>query len=259
MLANRVALISGAAQGIGKATALTLAKEGAHVVAADIRTDGLFQTVNEVKALGRRGLAIPMDVSNRAQVEQCVQRAIREFKRIDILVNCAGISTSNLIIDIPEDEWDRVMDINAKGVFLLCQAVAREMITQDGPGGKIINISSQASKVGETGNGGYCASKAAVNMITQVLALELAPHRINVNAICPGYVDTDLMQEVFQKRGPIEGMTPKQYQEKLVAHVPLTRMARPEEVADLIAFLSSDKADYITGVAITIAGGKTLI
>lgn len=124
--------------------------------------------------------------------------------------------------------------------------------------GKIVNISSQASKVGEAGNDPYCASKAAVNVLTQVLALELAPYNINVNAVCPGYTDTVIMQQVFEKRGPIEGMSPKEYEENLLSNVPLKRMAKPEEIGELIAFLASDRSNYITGVAITIAGGKVL-
>jgi len=256
-LKNKVALVTGAAQGIGKAVALVLAKYGANIVAADINTDGIAQVVEKAKLLGRRGLAVRMDVSNKEQVNLAVRKATEEFGQIDILVNCAGMIGSALIVDLKEDIWDKIMDVNAKGVFLVSQAVAKEMI-KNSTKGKIVNISSQAAKVGEAGNGPYCVSKAAVSMLTQVLGLELAPYGINVNAICPGYTDTEMMQDVFQKRGPIEGFTPEQYKEKLILDVPLKRMAKPEEIGELVAFLVSDKSEYVTGVAITIAGGKLL-
>lgn len=256
-LKNKVVIVTGAAQGIGKATALILAKYGANIVTADIKTGNIIKVVEKIEALGRRGLVVTMDVSNKEQVNNAVTKVIEKFGKIDILVNCAGIVNSSLIVDLSEDIWDKVMDVNAKGAFLVSQAVAKEMI-KNSIKGKIVNISSQAAKVGEAGNGVYCASKAAVSMLTQVLALELASYGINVNAICPGYTDTEIMQQIFQKRGPIEEMTPEQYKEKLLLNVPLNRMAKPEEIAELVAFLVSDKSKYITGVAITIAGGKIL-
>jgi len=256
-LKNKVAIVTGASQGIGKAVALVLAKYGANIVAADIKTDGITQVVEKTKLLGRRGLAVTMDVSNKEQVNTAVRKATEEFGEIDILVNCAGIIASSLVVDLKEDIWDKIMDVNAKGVFLVSQAVAKEMI-KNSIKGKIVNISSIAAKVGEAGNGPYCASKAAVSMLTQVLALELAPYGINVNAICPGHTDTEMMQQVFQKRGPIEGFTPEQYKGKLILDIPLKRMAKPEEIGELVAFLVSDKSEYVTGVAITIAGGKLL-
>jgi len=256
-LKNKVAIVTGAAQGIGKAVAVILAKYGANIVAADIKTDNIIQVVEKIEALGRRSLAVTMDVSNKEQVNKSICKVTEKFGKIDILVNCAGIVTSSLMVDLKEDIWDKVMDVNTKGVFLVSQAVAKEMI-KNSIKGKIVNISSQAAKVGEIGNGPYCASKAAVNMLTQVLALELASYEINVNAICPGYTDTEIMQQVFQKRGPIEGMTSEQYKKKLLLNVPLNRMAKPEEIGELVAFLVSDKSKYITGVAITIAGGKVL-
>jgi NAD(P)-dependent dehydrogenase (short-subunit alcohol dehydrogenase family) len=164
-----------------------------------------------------------------------------------------------LFIDVEEDEWDRVMNINLKSIFLLSREVAKMMIRDKVKTGKIVSISSQASKIGELGNGVYCISKAGVNMLTQVLALELAEHGISVNAVCPGYVNTEMMQLVFQKRGPLEGMTPEEYEESLVSKVPMGRMASPEEIASLMIYLSSEESSYITGSSITIAGGKTLI
>lgn len=133
------------------------------------------------------------------------------------------------------------------------------MIKNNVNNGKIVSVSSQASKIGEVGNGAYCASKTALNSLTEVLGLELAEFGISVNAICPGYVNTEMMQQVFQKRGPIEKMTPKEYEEILTSSIPMKRLANPKEIAELMLFLSSEKANYITAVTVTIAGGKTII
>jgi NAD(P)-dependent dehydrogenase (short-subunit alcohol dehydrogenase family) len=255
MLTNRVAFVTGAAKGIGKATALTLAGYGADVAVVDVLKD-VERTADEIRALGRKSAGILMDVTRKEQVDSAVKVAVQQFKKIDILVNCAGIVTSSLLVDLDEETWDRIMNVNLKGVFLVTQAVTKEMIKAGY--GKIVNFSSQASKIGEAGNGPYCASKAAINVLTQVLALELAAYNINVNAVCPGYTDTEIMQQVFQKRGPLEGMSPEEYEAKLLAGVPLKRMARPEEIGELVAFLSSDRAGYITGITVTIAGGKVL-
>lgn len=250
--------VTGAAQGIGKATALTFAAYGCNVAIADIKKEGLLKTAEEIKAMGRDALVLEMDVSRSEQVDGCVAAAAAHFGNIHILANCAGITHSCLLKDLPESEWERVININAKSVFLLTKAIANHMIG-NGVKGKIISISSQASKLGELGNGVYCCSKTVVNMLTQVFALELAQYGINVNAVCPGYIDTEIMQRVFRERGPIEGMTPKQYEEKLLERVPLRRMAEPEEIGEFIAFLASEKSSYITGVSLTIAGGSTLI
>jgi NAD(P)-dependent dehydrogenase (short-subunit alcohol dehydrogenase family) len=256
-LNNKNAFITGSAQGIGRGIALKLAKYGANIIAADINEDGLQKTINKIKEMERKTIPLKMDVSDKKQVNEGVKKALDEFKTIDILVNCAGITNSSLLVDLKEEIWERVMDVNAKSVFLVSQAVAKNMIKEKR--GKIINISSQAAKVGEAGNGVYCASKAAVSMLTQVFALELAQYNINVNAVCPGYVDTDIMQEVFEKRGPLEGMTHEQYKRHLLSNVPLKRMAQTGEIGELVAFLASDLSSYITGVSIIIAGGKTLI
>jgi NAD(P)-dependent dehydrogenase (short-subunit alcohol dehydrogenase family) len=256
MLEGKVALVTGAAQGIGQAVAYCLAQNGADIAALDINLDGVTSNLPAITALGRQALALQADVTSKSQIHAAVDQTMARFGRIDILVNCAGIVVSSLIENLPEEVWDKVMAINTKSVFLITQAVIPIMKNQQS--GKIVNISSQAAKVGEAGNGVYCASKAAVSMLTQVLALELAPYQVNVNAICPGYTDTVIMRQVFEKRGPIENMTPAEYETRLLTDVPLKRMARPEEIGELAAFLASDKASYITGIAITIAGGKVL-
>ncbi|WP_170871462.1 SDR family NAD(P)-dependent oxidoreductase [Desulfosporosinus metallidurans] len=214
MFANKVAFVTGASQGIGKATALILAKYGAYIVAVDISKE-VERTAEEIKQLGRECISVITDVTNRERVESAVKTAIKQFDKLDILVNCAGIVSSSLLLDLPEELWDKTIDVNLKGVYLVSQAVSKEMVKRRT--GKIVNISSQASKVGEIGNGAYCASKAGVNALTQVLALELAPYNINVNAVCPGYTDTEIMQKVFEIRGPIEQMTPADYEKDLLS------------------------------------------
>jgi NAD(P)-dependent dehydrogenase (short-subunit alcohol dehydrogenase family) len=257
---SRTGLITGAAGGIGKAVAARFAEEGVSIALVDMFAIDLARFKEEVPAAREVHVrAYQVDVKDSQQVVNCVMNATNDFNGIDYLVNCAGISTSHLIVDIPEDEWDNVVATNFKGVFLFCKEVAKEMIRRKAKNGRIINISSQASKIGELGNGAYSASKAAVNNFTQVLGLELAQHGISATAICPGYVDTEMMHKVFRERGPIEGMTAQEYERKLVSTVPLGRMVQPEEVAGLVSYLCSKEAEFITGVTVTMAGGKTLI
>jgi NAD(P)-dependent dehydrogenase (short-subunit alcohol dehydrogenase family) len=253
---GKVALITGGGRGIGKETALLLAGYGADIAIADININNANQAKKEIESLKRKALSLQVDVTNKLQIDEAVRATVEHFGKIDILINSAGVISTAKIVDADEKNWDMVMGVNAKGTFLCCQSVGKVMTEQNS--GKIINLSSIASKTAEYANGIYCASKAAVNMISQTLALELAEHKINVNAICPAYTDTDMMQNVFTNRGPVEGMSPEEYQAQLESFVPLGRMAEPVEIAELIAFLSSDKADFITGVTYTIAGGKEL-
>lgn len=257
-LNGKVAFITGAAQGIGKATAMVLARYGCDLVIGDLKVGTLDGVAKQVEAIGVKVLPIQMNVSKSEDINKAVEQAIEHFGRIDILINCAGISHSSLIVELDESEWDRVMDINGKSVYLCSKAVANSMI-KAGIKGKIISVSSQASKLGEYGNGVYSCSKAVVNTLTQVMGQELAQHGINVSAVCPGYINTEIMQKVFRERGPLEGMTAENYEKKLLEKVPMRRMAEPEEIGEFMAFLASDKANYITGVALTIAGGSTTI
>ena len=255
-LESRVALVTGTAQGIGKATALTLAGYGADIVAADLQEDKIANTVREIQELGRMATGLKMDVGSKAEIEKGVGEALRIHGKIDILVNAAGICPSEMLMEIEEDTWDQVMRVNTKGVLLCSQAVGPQMI--ENGYGKIVNVSSIAAKTGEYGNGAYCVSKAGVSMLTQVMALELSPHNVNVNAVCPGYTDTDLLHNSFKMRDSDGVVSPENYQQTLVEKVPLGRMAQPGEIAELIAFLVSDKAAYITGAAVLIAGGKEM-
>jgi len=255
-LSGRVAMVTGAAQGIGKATALTLARYGADIIAVDLQEDKIAKTIEEIRELDRSAIGSKLDVGQKADIVKCVAEALQIYDKIDILINAAGICPSEMLMEIEEDTWDHVMRVNTKGVLLCSQAVGPNMIKNNY--GKIVNVSSIAAKTGEYGNGAYCVSKAGVSMLTQVMALELSSFNINVNAVCPGYTDTDLLHNSFKVRNSDGVVSPENYQQTLVEKVPLGRMAQPEEIAELIAFLASDKAAYITGEAILIAGGKEM-
>lgn len=253
-LKNKIAIVTGAAKGIGRGIALGFAKEGANVVIVDVLISAAEKVGKEIGSLGRDYLVIKTDVSNSKEVEGMSAAVINKFKRIDILVNNAGISRAGAVVDVKDEDWDAIMNVNLKGVFLCSRAVGRQMIKQKS--GKIINMASIAAKTGEIYNAPYCATKAGVLSITQAQALELAPYKINVNAICPGATDTELMERIFNERGPIGGLTPEECRKKFEDAIPLGRMGTPEDIAKLAVFLASDDSDYITGQAININGGS---
>ena len=242
-LKGKVALVTGAGRGIGKAAAILLAKEGANVVVNDVDLQSARETADEIRAMGCEALPIKADVSDKAQVRKMVGSIINAFKKIDILVNNAGIFSSVPLIDMTEDEWDKVMEVNLKGVFVCSQAVMKFMIKQHS--GKIVNIASLAGKVGGIYSGAhYAASKAGVICLTKSLAKQLAQYGINVNAVAPALIETDMMKD-----------WPKQVKETLLKQVPLGRFGTPEEVAETVLFLVSEGANYITGATIDVNGG----
>lgn len=272
-LAGRVALVTGAAgqRGIGRAIAMRLASEGADVIVNDIgqaRRDsdpwgGMPQVVREIEDLGRRALGAVADIGDAAQVQDMVDQAVTRFGRIDILVNNAGAQAGLdrvPVVDLDEAEWDRVHRINAKGTFLVCQAVARQMIRAQA-GGKIINIASTAGKTGIARYACYCASKFAVIGFTQALAQELAPHRINVNAICPSLVATERVDDMAAVLAP-PAMSPQAHRaamlDRAASNAPLGRMAEVDDVAAMAVFLASTESSYLTGVSISVAGGAQM-
>ena len=271
-LKGKVAIVTGAGAelGIGRAIATRLAEEGADVVVSDIMENpypdlspdwgGLSAVVSEIEAHGCKGARLLADVTDAKSVQQMVDKTLSAFGRIDILVNNAGSSPGRdrvLIVDLEEDAWDRVQAINAKGTFLCCRAVARVMIDQ-GQGGKIINMSSVSGKSGHYRFGAYCASKFAVIGLTQVLARELGEHRINVNAICPGSVDTNRMNHMASAlvaEDQTEEAFIEQWNKDVLANTPLKHIAIGEDIAKTAAFLASAESDFLTGLAITVSGG----
>jgi len=252
-LDGQVAIVTGAGRGIGRATALELARMGADVVVAELDRVGADRTAAEVKGVGRRALAVPTDVTSRAALAAMAERARSEFGRIDVLVNNAGIYRAAGTLDVTEEHWDAIMDINAKAVFFATQAVLPTMIAQKR--GAIVNLASLAGKVGSKTNLPYNASKAAVISMTKSLAIAHAADGIRVNCVCPGYVETDMWTVVAREQGALLGISAEEFTRQRAAQVPLGRMERPEDVANVIGFLASSKADYMTGQAINVTGG----
>jgi len=269
-LSGTVALVTGAggAQGIGRAICQRLAQEGCHLAVNDLHAQpyaesgwgGLPALVGEIEANGQRALVVEADVSDATQVDAMVQRAIDHFGQIDILVNNAGSRPGPdrvPVVELSEAAWDKVLNVNAKGTFLCAQAVAQHMIAR-GEGGKIINISSTAGRQGMPRFAAYCASKFAVIGFTQSLAHELAPHQINVNAVCPGTTLTErtgyIAAALNEQEAPTDDATQSMI-DQLAEQTPLGRVGTPADVARTVAFLASAEADYTTGVTLLVAGG----
>jgi NAD(P)-dependent dehydrogenase (short-subunit alcohol dehydrogenase family) len=255
-LSDQVAIVTGAGRGIGRATALELARMGADIVIAELDRAGAESTAAEVTALGRRAKVLPTDVTSRADLATMAERTRTEFGRIDILVNNAGIYRAATPLDVTEEHWDAVMNVNAKAVFFASQAVLPVMIARKA--GAIISLASMAGKVGSRGNLPYNASKAAVISITKSLALAHAADGIRVNCVCPGFVETDMWAAVSRDLGSMAGLSPEEFTRQRLAQVPLGRMERPEDVASVIGFLASRRAAYMTGQAINVTGGLVM-
>jgi meso-butanediol dehydrogenase/(S,S)-butanediol dehydrogenase/diacetyl reductase len=252
-LSGRVAIVTGAAQGIGRGVAAVLAKRGADLALWDLKIAELAFVRDEIGELGRRCVAIEVDVAKRAQVERAVRSTVQELGGVDILVNSAGVHSSILFRDMSEEDWDFVNDVNAKGTFLCCRAVVSEMIKRGG--GRIINIASDAGKTGHATEAHYVASKHAVIGLTKVLAIELAKENIRVNAICPGWADTPMLRQVFKELAVIEKKTEEQVINEVVRQIPVGRLGTPEDIGKAVAFLASDDADYVNGQSIGVCGG----
>lgn len=253
-LEGKVALVTGAGRGIGRAIAVRLAEEGADVAAADIIGDTATAVAGEIKQIGRRSLAVVADVGNLADVERMVAAVVAELGRIDLLYNNAGVVLYKPAVEIHEDEWDNLFKVNMKGVFLVAQAVAKEMIKQGG--GKIINLASVAGKRGVAGLSAYCASKFGVVGLTQSLAWELADSGITVNAMCPGIVDTPMWDKLDAEISSKQGLRRGEAVQRAINTNIIKRVEKPEEVANLAAFLASAESDYITGQSFNVCGGR---
>jgi NAD(P)-dependent dehydrogenase (short-subunit alcohol dehydrogenase family) len=256
-LADRVAIVTGAGNGIGKATALALARAGAQVAAVDVDGGAAKTTAEAAAALGPRSLALETDVGDLAAIDRMVRRVMETFGRIDVLVNNAGVTRRAYIMDLTEQDWDRIMRVNAKGVFFCLQRVAREMIPRRS--GTIINIASIAGKgYAGTSNAIYAASKGSVISLTRTAALQLARHDINVNAICPGITVTALSEANVAIRARDEGLSVEEMTRRRNAVIPLGRANEPEDVAALAVFLASPGARNITGQSLNVDGGVIL-
>jgi len=275
-LSGKVALVTGAAskRSMGRAVAVRLAKEGADVAVLDKYVapksiwpgegswGGLNAVLEEIEAEGRKGMMLVADVANSQDVDSAVSKVIAKLGKIDILVHCVGIrgAMTTPVTELNESEWRAIIDINLTGSFLIAKAVAKTMIP-NGEGKKIVLIGSKAATQGYAGSSGYCASKHGVLGLGRTLALELAPYKINVNVINPGGFETNLRDQAIVERAKAQGVTIEQAVEeesKKVGpgpSVPLGRLGKPEEIADLVFFLVSDQSAYITGKAIDIDGG----
>jgi 3-oxoacyl-[acyl-carrier protein] reductase len=241
-LKAKVALITGAAQGIGKAVTLVLARHGADVVVADVNIEKAQETAREVEALGRAAMAVRVDVTHLEDVEKMVEAAVQRYGKIDILVNNAGIARDKLILRMTEEDWDTVLNVNLKGTFNCTKAVIKYMSKQRS--GKIVNIASVVGMMGNPGQANYSASKAGVIGLTKTVAREFAARGINVNAIAPGYIQT-----------PMTEVLPEKAKEELKRLIPMKRLGQPEDVAHAVLFLVSEVSSYITGNILNVNGG----
>ena len=246
VLTDKVAVVTGAALGIGRAIAETLAQCGAHVVVADLQVEKAEAAAKEIAAnTGRRAIAVQVDVADHDSAKAMIDRAITEFGRIDILVNNAGTTRDNLIMRMKEADWDLILNINLKGAFNCSQAVIRPMMKQRC--GRIINISSVSGLAGQAGQTNYSSSKAGLIGFTKALAKEIGSRSITVNAVAPGFIETDLTADL-----------PQEIKDTAIKMTPAGRFGKPEDVAYAVAFLASDEASFITGETLTVDGGLVM-
>ncbi len=262
MLKDKIALVTGGAQGLGEAICHRLAREGAHVVVADLNLKGAEQVAADIMAqTGRRAIAVQADVTEEAQVEAMIQRAVEEFGRLDILVSNAGILIAEAVDEFPADKWRAVIQVNLVGYFLCAKHAARVMKAQRS--GVIIQINSKSGKKGSYKNSAYAASKFGGIGLTQSLALELAEYGVRVNAVCPGnLLDSPLWTQgphsLFKQYARKWGISEEEVRQKYIAQVPLGRGCTYDDVCHVTVFLASDQASYMTGQAINVTGGQEM-
>jgi 3-oxoacyl-[acyl-carrier protein] reductase len=244
-LEGKVALVTGGARGIGKAVILKLAQQGCDITVSDIDFQGIERVKEEVEALGSGCIAVKADISNPDEVKKTVESTVERFKKIDILVNNAGITRDNLLMRMKEEDWDLVLRVNLKGAFLCTQKVIRGMMKQRS--GKIINMASVVGLVGNAGQVNYAASKAGLIGFTKSVAKEVASRNIQVNAVAPGYIETEMTAHL-----------PQDVRENFISNIPAQRSGTPDDVANVVFFLSSTASDYITGQVICVDGGLVI-
>lgn len=241
-LLGKVALITGGAQGIGRAIALLFAREGGRVVLSDINLEKAKETCREIESFGREALAVGGNVADAREAEDMVQQTMEKFGRLDILVNNAGITRDQVLLRMKEEEWDLVLSVNLKGAFHCTKAALRPFLKQKG--GKVVNIASVTGQMGNAGQSNYAASKAGLIGFTKSIAREYASRNIQVNAVAPGFIDTAMSQAI-----------PEKGREVLIKQIPMERLGSPEDIAEAVLFLASPAADYITGQVLNVNGG----
>ncbi len=245
-LKDRVALITGAAQGIGREIALAFAREGSDIVVADVNLEKAGNTAREIEALGRKSLALELDVTDYAKVEEGLNKILDKLGKVDILVNNAGITKDGLLLRMSEADWDAVIKVNLKGTFNCTKAVSKVMIKQRS--GKIINIASIIGIIGNAGQANYSASKAGIIALTKTTAKELASRNINANAVAPGFIQTDMTAKL-----------PEEVRQKMLGAIPLNRFGSAADVAGICLFLASEESSYVTGQTIIVDGGMVMV
>ena len=243
-LDNKVAYITGAGSGIGKETALLFSEKGASVVLADINKENLNSVKKEIEDLGGKALVVEVDVTNRESIEKSLDKTIKEFDKIDILINNAGINMDSLTVKMKEDKWDKVLNVNLKGTFNCCQIIGKHMIEKES--GKIVNTASIGA-LGNIGQANYSASKAGVIGLTKTLSLEFARYNINVNCISPGATETQMTAGI-----------PDKVKDFLIKKIPLRKFAEPKEIAKAHLFMASDYSNYVTGQVLFVDGGISI-
>jgi len=241
-LDGKIALVTGGAQGIGKAIALALAREGAQVVVSDINLEKARETCQEIESLGKKAVAVGGSVADAKAAEAMVEKTVEAFGGLDILVNNAGITRDGILLRMKEEDWDLVLDVNLKGAFHCTKASLRPLIKRGG--GKIINIASVTGQMGNAGQANYAASKAGLIGLTKSVAREYASRKIQVNAVAPGFIDTAMSQAI-----------PPKEREMLIKAIPMERLGAPEDIAEAVLFLASPASDYITGQVLNVNGG----
>jgi 3-oxoacyl-[acyl-carrier protein] reductase len=249
-LDGRVAVVTGAGRGIGAAEAIKMAQEGASVAVLDLSAEAGQDTVAAIKKAGGEAVAIACDVSSAKQVGAAFEEVANRFGRIDVLVNNAGLLRDNLLFKMSEDDWDKVLDVHLKGSFLCSQAVQQYMVEQEY--GRIIMTSSIVA-LGNKGQVNYSAAKAGLQAMARTLALELGRFNVTVNAVAPGWIETEMTKEAAER----VGITMEDMKERFAKNIPLRRFGKPEDVANVVAFLASDDASYISGETIYVAGGPS--
>jgi 3-oxoacyl-[acyl-carrier protein] reductase len=247
-LDGRVAFVTGAGRGIGAATGLRLAEDGAQVILADIDLEGCQQVATQIEQVGSHAIAVACNVADQSAVEDAMTQGVDRFGRLDILVNNAGVLRDNLLFKMSDDDWDTVMNVHLKGAFLCSRAAQKHMVQQKY--GRIISLSS-TSALGNRGQANYSTAKAGLQGLTRTLAIELGPFGITTNAVAPGFIDTEMTRSTARR----QGHDPDQVIEEASKRIPVRRVGQPRDIANVICFLASEEAGYVNGQIIYVAGG----